>query len=1122
MANEGELAETGLRLVLKKRNGEQIYSETFDLQPGEKRTFIATTIANNCFFLEGIIGDVEISDYVHVESANVEMRVVGPDVVGQEPFELSILLNNIGKHNVDLSLDFVGEISTMTLTVGESRLFQKSFVISGDTTFQINLSGDVEKSVSKVVKFGGEIILSLEPEEVYPEGTVEVPFTITNSDSVDMELDFAFTLMKGTVTWATTECRPYYLPAWGGVFDSLIYENMDEGNYVLEYKGLVSGSALIRVAKFNVVEIEELIVDNSQLIDGKILVDIMVKNVGANDFVGSLRLDTGFFKEDRDLNLNIGEIKTVIFNVGIGVAAGGYEAIAQVFHNGDVIAEATESFVLMPDFSLVSVPSALSFNVGQLANVTMTIKNRGAVGGTAEVSLTCGDIVDEARTMWLAAGEERQLSFSFTIADDLWERDYIAMVEVRNLESGMSQISEIPLNINGYNVSVSASLDKNLYTEDEIAKLTLEITNDNPQFTPTIFGRVIFNSYLQTTAPFVLETVSSLEFDVPVHFSEQKISYGIYTESGRALYLNSIYIYEKGEVVSLLTDKQVYNMGEPINVTIMPATTGYFEISAPNCVTGLSLSTTDQFNLSWNLPEQVVSGTYSIDYGLADAEGSHRFDVIGYSVRMLEANLDKERYLNGEKMSLRLRIDSNRDISLASFKGWVLSGGEKFDCFESTAALKQGESTVEIEGEMLASKKGVARLVYTISKPVDGGEELLLVSGAEGFDVVLPDETPPVSEIHIYGPQYVDAVTAHTYVSSRTTFTITAVDLEVDAFASGVADIYYRINVSTLTPSEWKVYTSSFSISGEDGDYVIEYYSVDNMDSKEEIKSLTVTLDNTPPETVLISPSSDSEGVCKIFSGIFPVIGTADGELFDGYELAFATGTVVPLNFLTIKESTNSVTESELGLWDTAELEQGDYTLRLSAWDKVENLGMFTVAVFVGEPEFLFAYRYTPNFEPAYIAIDEKNYSYVTSHKLAGMVVKFDSDGTVVGVFDKPGRDGKSSSGGAKGGWHGHKWLAMPEGIAVDSEGNMWVADRLHNRVVKLDPQGNLLMQIGGVGFGRWDGSHRRWSKPDGKAGHREFTFNWPVGVALDERGTSMWLIGSITGYKSLRPKANW
>jgi ligand-binding sensor domain-containing protein len=1101
VTNGGELAETNLRFVLKKGNGEQIYTETFDLQPGEKRTFIATTIANNCFFLEGIVGDVEISDYVPVESANVEIRVVGPDVVGQEPFELSILLNNTGKHNVDLSLDFAGEISTMTLAVGESRLFQRNFIINQDTTFQINLSGDVEKMVTKLVKFGGEIILSLEPEEVYPEGTVEVPFTITNSGSVDMELDFAFTLMKGTVTWADTAIRPYYIPAEGGVFDSLIYENMDEGNYVLEYKGLVSGSALIRVAKFNVVEIEEIIVNNSQFIGGKIPVEIMVKNVGANDFMGSLRLDTGFFKEDRNLNLNIGERKTVTFNVGVGVACGGYEAIAQVFHNGNVIAEATESFVLMPDFSLVSVPSALSFDVGQQATVTMTIKNTGPVGGTAEVSLSCGDIVDQTKTVWLDAGEVRELSFSFTIADDLWEKDYIAMVKLRNLESGLRKISEIPFHINGYNVSVSASLDKDLYAESEIAKLTLEITNGNPQFTPTIFAKVVFNSFSQTTPPFVLETASSLEFDVPVHFTGQKLSYGVYTESGRALYLNSIYIYEKGKVVSLLTDKQVYNMGEPINVTVVPETTGYFEISAPNCVTGLSLSTTDQFNLSWNLPLEMVSGTNSIEYSLADTEGSHRFDVIGYSVRILEANLDKERYLNGEKMALRLRIDSNRDISVASFKGWVLSQGDKFDCFDSTGVLKQGESTLEIEGEMLASEKGVARLVYTISKPVDGGEKLLLVSGAEGFDVVLPDDTPPVSEIHIYGHQYVDAITTHTYVSSRTTFTITAVDPEVDAFASGVADIYYRINVSTLTPAEWKVYTSSFSISGEGGDYIIEYYGIDNMDNKEEIKSLAVTLDNTPPETVLISPSPDSEGVCKIFSGIFPVIGTADGEQFDRYELAFASGTMVPLNFLTIEESTNPVTDSGLGLWDTTGLEQGYYTLRLSAWDKVENLGMSTVTVFVGEPEFLFAYAYTPEFEPAYIAIDKENYSYVTNHKPAGMVVKFDSDGNVVDVFGRPSRGEKRLPAGERGDWHNNVALAVPEGIAVDSQGNMWVADRLHNRVVKLDPQGNLLMQIGGEGFGKWDGSHRRWSQPDGIAGHREFTFNWPVGVALDEQG---------------------
>ena len=1100
----------GLTLHLQK-DGLEIFSESFDLPAGQSHSFSTITSSTDSFTLKGVVTKdssilTEVAEYIEVVIPQVEILVTGPDVVGEEAFDLGVLLKNTGKIDADLSLDFVGEISTMTLTVGDSRLFQRSFVIGQDTTFQINLTGDVEKSVTKVVKFGGKVILSLAPEEVYPEGTVEVPFTITNSGIVDMELAFAFTLMKGTITWAGTESRPYFLPAWGGVFDSLIYENMIEGNYVLEYKGLVSGSALIRVAKFNVVEIEEIIVDSLQVVDGKIPVEITVRNGGANDFVGSLRLDTGFYKEGKDLNLNIGETKTVTFDVGVSVASGGYEAIAQIFHNGNVIAQATESFVLMPDFCLVSVPDALSFDVGQQATVNIALKNRGAVGGMAEVSLDCGDIVDQTQTMWLDAGEERQLTFSFIVADDLWERDYTAMVELRNLESGLSLVSEIPLHINGYNVSVSASLDKDLYSEGEIAKLTLDITNGNPQFTPTIFGKVVFNDYSQTTPPFVLEIASSLEFDVPVHFSGQKISYGIYTESGRALYLNSIYIYEKGEIVSLLTDKQVYNMGEQITVVIMPETTGYFEISAPNCVTGLALSTTEQFDLSWNLPQEMVSGTNSIEYSLADVEGSHRFDVIGYSLRILEANLDKERYLNGEKMELKLRIDSNREITQASFKGWVLSQGEKFDCFDSTGVLKQGESTLEIEGEMLASEKGVAQLVYTISKPLEG-EELLLVSGAEGFDVVLPDDTPPVSEIHIYGLQYVDAITTHTYVSSRTTFTLTAVDPEVEGFASGVANIYYRINVNTLPPSDSKVYTSSFSIFGEDGDYVIEYYSIDNMDNKEEVNTLPVRLDNTPPGTVLISPSPDSKGVCKIFSGVFPVIGTADGEHFGGYELAFASGTVAPLNFLTIKESTTSVTESELGLWDTTKLE-GHYTLRLSAWDRVENLGTSTAMVFLGEPEFLFAYTYSrkshgyiPMFEPAYIAIDEENHSYVTNHKLAGRVVKFDPDGNVVDVIGRPRLDGSRWYGGGKGDWRGHIPLAMPEGIVVETEGNMWVADRLHNRVVKLDPQGNLLMQIGGEEFGRWDGFYRRWSRPDRLAGHREFTFNWPVGVALDKEG---------------------
>src|SRR5260370_18122502 len=44
--------------------------------------------------------------------------------------------------------------------------------------------------------------------------------------------------------------------------------------------------------------------------------------------------------------------------------------------------------------------------------------------------------------------------------------------------------------------------------------------------------------------------------------------------------------------------------------------------------------------------------------------------------------------------------------------------------------------------------------------------------------------------------------------------------------------------------------------------------------------------------------------------------------------------------------------------------------------------------------------------------------------------------------------------------------LRRPEGIAIDRDGNLWVADYGRDRVVKLAPDGRLLLSWGGRGSG--------------------------------------------------------
>lgn len=130
-----------------------------------------------------------------------------------------------------------------------------------------------------------------------------------------------------------------------------------------------------------------------------------------------------------------------------------------------------------------------------------------------------------------------------------------------------------------------------------------------------------------------------------------------------------------------------------------------------------------------------------------------------------------------------------------------------------------------------------------------------------------------------------------------------------------------------------------------------------------------------------------------------------------------------------------------------------------------------SVKKFDNEGTFLTQWASEPrSVSPAFLAVDAQNNVYIDLFPPQDehYVHKFDSEGTLLGQW---GSDDEQFGG-------------LIEDIAVDAEGNLYVADRNMHRIQKLDTDGKLVATFGGE---------------LGTAG--EGLFDSPFGVAVDGEG---------------------
>ena len=241
---------------------------------------------------------------------------------------------------------------------------------------------------------------------------------------------------------------------------------------------------------------------------------------------------------------------------------------------------------------------------------------------------------------------------------------------------------------------------------------------------------VQFNEHSENKE-FILGAGTQTEvFSVPVKLQGKKLSYGIYFKTGRSIWLDSVYVSKKGDVVTLTTDKQVYNPGENVQIKIESTQAGALSITGPNYSESLEISvgiTTLSFVLG-----EMIAGTQTISYSFAGVSYSYPIDIAGYQVQILEAKLDKVEPNIGEQVPLSLTANSNSDITPVIIKAWLIEpNGTTIEVINENTYLVKGENKFSYAWTVSTESTGIHRLIYAMYD----NTEMLLVSGAKSFDV---------------------------------------------------------------------------------------------------------------------------------------------------------------------------------------------------------------------------------------------------------------------------------------------------------------------------------------------------------------------------------------------------
>jgi sugar lactone lactonase YvrE len=339
------------------------------------------------------------------------------------------------------------------------------------------------------------------------------------------------------------------------------------------------------------------------------------------------------------------------------------------------------------------------------------------------------------------------------------------------------------------------------------------------------------------------------------------------------------------------------------------------------------------------------------------------------------------------------------------------------------------------------------------------------------FGLFVQDFAPPVTTLLIDG---LPAGTTSLTIAPTSVLGFAAVDA-----GAGMIETHYALDGGAET-----VFVSTFSLTP--GTHALSYRSVDRAGNEEAARGAAIIVtnpsaDTQPPLVRFDYPDASALGVEQALGGVVDVRGAISDASALTWTLEAAPGASATGGFTAIASGAGNLS-GLITAWNTASL-SGYQTLRLRATDAFGNTASMTATVFIGAPVMTFAIGRKNSDAivsalkgPTGIAVRSDGAIWVASTEndkillispagvLLGAAGNAQGHSEERGKKDKKGKDHDDedeTEGSAA------PSFKTPQGMALDAAGNLYVADRDMNRVVKLSADGQaLLLQFGRPGAG--------------------------------------------------------